>query len=216
MTLEYMILKKWNVTRKSRAYKYAALGLHVVPLHTIVNGCCSCDAASDCAHPGKHPRTPNGVKDATTVRKTIKGWWNRWPDANIGIATGRSSDIFVLDVDGEDGKAGLEKLKAKHGSLPNTVTIKTGKGRHLYFRCNGARVGNSVGKLGEGIDVRGDGGYVVAAGSIHVSGVDYRFVDGRGLHELEIASAPDWLLKLVRKGSADGIEADKLEIDPIP
>jgi putative DNA primase/helicase len=204
--LEKYIVKKSNITWKSRALKYAALGLHVHPLHTIVDGHCSCDAGSDCAHPGKHPRTPNGVKDATIDRKTIKAWWNRWPDANIGIATGRMSDIFVLDVDGDVGKASRKELKAKHGRLPKTVTVRTGRGRHLYFRCDGARVGNSVGKLGNGIDVRGDGGYIVAAGSVHVSGTNYRFVDRRGLDEITVASAPDWLLGLVRKDSSAGTE----------
>ena len=176
-----------------------------------MDGHCSCDAGSACTHPGKHPRTPNGVKDATIDRKTIKAWWNRWPDANIGIATGRVSDIFVLDVDGGVGKASLKELKAKHGRLPKTVTVKTGRGRHLYFRRDGARVGNSVGKVGKGIDVRGDGGYIVAAGSVHVSGANYRFVDGRGLDEIKVASAPDWLLGLVRKDSSAGTETKNVE-----
>jgi putative DNA primase/helicase len=203
-------------TQKSRAVQYAALGLHVHPLHTIVDGHCSCKDGSDCAHPGKHPRTPNGVKDATIDRKTIKAWWNRWPDANIGIATGRVSDIFVLDVDGDVGKASLKELKAKHGSLPKTVTVKTGRGRHLYFRRDGARVGNSVGKAGKGIDVRGDGGYIVAAGSVHASGADYRFVDGRGLDEIKVAFAPDWLLGLVRKESSAGTETKNAVLCAIP
>ena len=69
--------------------------------------------------------------------------------------------IFVLDVDGDVGNANLEAVQAKHGHLPKTITVKTGNGRHYYFRCDGARVGNSVGRLGKGIDVRGDGGYVV-------------------------------------------------------
>jgi putative DNA primase/helicase len=171
--LESIVLKKRKIFNKSQALKYGGIGLHVIPLHTIADGHCSCTAGLDCAHPGKHPRTPNGVKDATTDRKTIKAWWNRWPDANIGIATGRWSNIFVLDVDGDVGKTSLKELKAKHGRLPKTVTVRTGKGRHLYFRCGDARVGNSVGHLGKSIDVRGDGGYVVAAGSIHVSGAKF-------------------------------------------
>ena len=181
-----------------------------------MDGHCSCDAGTNCKHPGKHPRTSNGVKDATTDRKTIKAWWNRWPDANIGIATGRVSDIFVLDIDGDVGKTSLKELKAKHGRLPKTVTVKTGRGRHRYFRRDGARVGNSVGKLGNEIDIRGDGGYIVAAGSVHVSGADYRFADGRGLEEIKVASAPDWLLDLVRKDSSAGIETKKVNHCSIP
>ena len=200
-------------TRKSRALKYAGLGLHVVPLHTIADGHCSCASGPDCKHPGKHPRTPKGVKDATIRRKTIKAWWNKWPDANIGIATGARSGIFVLDVDGAVGKASLKVLQAEHEQLPKTVTVETGKGRHLYFRCDGARVGNSVGKLGEGIDVRGDGGYVVGAGSIHVSGSTYTFVDERGPDEIEVAQAPQWLLDLV---TAEAQASEAVEVPTIP
>ena len=169
-----------------------------------------------CNHPGKHPRTPNGVKDATADRTIIKAWWKRWPDANIGIATGPMSGIFVLDVDGDVGKASLAELQAEHGRLPKTVTVKTGKGRHRYFRCDGARVGNTAGRLGKGIDVRGDGGYVVAAGSVHVSGALYRFVDGRGLDEIEIAPAPNWLLDLVTAKGAATDEPVAVEIPPVP
>jgi putative DNA primase/helicase len=167
------------------ALRYARRGWPVLPLHTAEDGQCSCAAGQSCAHPGKHPRTPNGVKDATNNRTIIKEWWNRWPDANVGIATGQPSGIFVLDVDGEVGRANRKKLQEEHGPLPKTVTVKTGKGRHRYFRCDGARVGNSAGRLGKGIDVRGEGGYVVAAGSVHASGVPYRFVEGRGLDEIE-------------------------------
>ena len=211
--MENAPLKKSSATRKSQALKYAGLGLRVVPLHTIADGHCSCVSGPDCKHPGKHPRTPNGVKDATTKRKTIKAWWNKWPHANIGIATGARSGIFVLDVDGAIGKASLKVLQAEHEQLPRTVTVKTGEGRHLYFRCDGARIGNSVGKLGEGIDVRGDGGYVVAAGSIHVSGSTYTFVDERGPDEIQVAQAPKWLLNLV---TAKDVASEATELPTIP
>ena len=207
---------KKNISRKGRALKYAKLGLHVIPLHAIADGHCSCGSGVDCQRSGKHPRTSNGIKDATADRRTIKAWWNRWPDANIGIATGRSSDMFVIDVDGDVGKASLERLQTEHGRLRKTVMVRTGRGRHRYFRCDGARVGNYVGKLGKGIDVRGDGGYVVAAGSIHVSGAEYRFVDQRGLDDIEIASAPEWLLGLVRKDSSNRTETEEANIDSIP
>ena len=208
---------KKKPTKLSRALRYASNGLAVLPLHTIRGGRCDCSLAAKCDHPGKHPRTPNGVKDASTDRKTIKSWWNSWPDANIGIATGRPSNIFVLDVDGDIGKASLKVLKAKHGHLPKTVTVRTGKGRHLYFRCDSARVRNSVGRLGEGIDVRGDGGYVVAGGSVHVSGVEYEFFHQRGLDEIGIAASPDWLLGLVHKDLSNRIETtEAANIDPIP
>jgi putative DNA primase/helicase len=144
---------------KRQALRCAAQGWRVLPLHRAENGNCACARGEACPHPGKHPRTRHGVKNATTNRKRIRAWWEKWPKANVGIATGRLSGIFVLDVDGKVGEASLEELQHRHGRHPKTVTVKTGKGRHLYFRCDGARVKNSAGRLGKGIDVRGEGGY---------------------------------------------------------
>ena len=205
-----------TISQRKKALRYARRGWPVLPLYAVNDGRCECAAGQSCAHPGKHPRTLNGVKDATTDPTVIKAWWERWPDANIGIATGWSSGFFVVDVDGDIGKASLKELQAKHGRLKRTVTVQTGKGRHRYFRCEGARVGNSAGRLGKGIDVRGDGGYVVAAGSVHNSGAHYRFVDGRGLDEIEIAPAPTWLLDLVTAEGAASDEPVAIEIPTVP
>ena len=120
----------------------------------------------------------------------------------------------MLDVDGKVGRANLKKLQEEHGRLPKTVTVKTGKGRHLYFRCADVRVSNSAGRIGKGIDVRGDGGYVVAAGSIPDLGVPYRFVDGRGLDEIEVAKAPKRLLDLVTAKGVASDEPRKIPRDP--
>jgi putative DNA primase/helicase len=106
---------------KALAPKFAARGWAVLILHTIRDGHCSCTDGPDCAHPGKHPLPPHGVKDATNSKTEIEAWRNKWPDANIGIATGDRSGIFVLDVDGEIGKASLRALKAQHGPLPKTL-----------------------------------------------------------------------------------------------
>jgi putative DNA primase/helicase len=200
-----------TISQRRRALRYAHRGWRVLPLYTVSDGKCSCPLGQSCGHPGKHPRTPNGVKGATTDPTVIKAWFNKWPDANIGIATGRRSGILVLDVDGDVGKESLKELQAEHGCLPKTVTVKTGKGRHRYFLCGDDWVKNSVGKLGKGIDVRGDSGYVVAPGSIHVSGTHYRFVDGRGLDEIKIARAPRWLLGLV---TAEAVASE--EVEPLP
>ena len=204
--------KGQSTSAKKQALDFARRGWRVLPLYTIKDGVCTCAKGEACIHPGKHPRTPKGVKDATIRRKTIKAWWNKWPDANIGIATGARSAIFVLDVDGAVGKASLKVLQADHEQLPKTVSVETGKGRHLYFR-DGTRVGNSVGRLGEGIDVRGDGGYVVGAGSIHVSGSTYTFVDERAPDEIEVALAPQWLLDLI---TAEAQASQAVEVRTIP
>jgi putative DNA primase/helicase len=121
-----------TTSRRNQALRFARHGWRVLPLYATSDGKCECAAEQSCKHAGKHPRTRNGVKDATTDRTIIKAWWRRWPDANIGIATGPTSGIFVLDVDGNAGKASLAELQAEHGRLPKTVTVKTGKGRHLF------------------------------------------------------------------------------------
>jgi putative DNA primase/helicase len=121
-----------------------------------------CGNAKDCS-PGKHPignLAPRGVLDATDDLGVINRWWTQVPDANIGFATGKVSDVVVLDADGPIGEETLAKIERKHGSLPPTVQVKTGKGRHLYFRYPGnvTKV-KSVARKKLGLDVRADGGY---------------------------------------------------------
>jgi len=84
------------------ALDYVERGWFVVPLHSPAKGGCSC-GRSDCASPGKHPRTAHGLKDASREPAKVREWWQRWPDANIGVLTGPESGIIVLDVDGEPG-----------------------------------------------------------------------------------------------------------------
>lgn len=145
---------------------------------------------------GKTPIYKGGVHNATADIKEIKRVFRQRPDANYGIATGKASDLLVLDIDGAKGKKSLHKLVAEHGKLPRTVKVKTGKGLHYYFRPGTKRVRNSASTLSPGIDIRGDGGYVVGPGSIHESGATYRFVAGRSVGTFKIAKAPRWLLKL--------------------
>jgi hypothetical protein len=124
----------------------------------------------------KLPATQHGYKDASNDPAVIRAWWRRMPDANIGIATGKASGVIVLDVDAQHG--GLEtlaRLEDENGRLPDAPTVRTGNGGlHIYFRDPG-ELRNSTGLVGPGIDVRGDGGYVVAAGSIHENGTVYRW-----------------------------------------
>src|SRR5262249_56754468 len=101
------------------------------------------------------------------VVERISRWWEALPDLSIGIATGTVSGIFVLDIDGEDGEGSLLKLEGEHGALPPTVEVITGKGRHCYFRTGKRKISNSVGQLGVGLDVRGDGGDVFGAPPVH-------------------------------------------------
>jgi hypothetical protein len=149
-----------------------------------------------CVERGKEPAIADNLRRATTNSFTIAGWW-RDRDFNIGIATGPGSGIFVVDVDNDEGEALLRKLEVEHGELlPQTVEVITGKGRHLYFRWpTGCDIRNKQNTpLMPGIDVRGEGGYVLAPPSVHPCGRTYQWsVDGAQ----EFANAPAWLIDLV-------------------
>jgi len=180
-----------------QALAYAARGWRILPCHSIKDGACTCKTEGTCTSPGKHPRTEHGLKDATTDGDTIKRWWTRWPGANIGILTGSASGFFVLDVDPpHGGDESLSALEAEHGKLPDTAEVKTGGGgRHLLFLDAGTGLRNTAG-FKPGLDIRGAGGYIVAAPSNHISGGSYQWLrppDNNGA----IMPAPDWLLKLL-------------------
>jgi Bifunctional DNA primase/polymerase, N-terminal/Primase C terminal 1 (PriCT-1) len=188
-----------NDDLRQAALYYAKRGWAVIPLHTPqgVGRGCSC-GKMDCTAVGKHPRTKNGLHDASIDPREVQELWTRWPDANIGIATGREFDLMVLDLDNKNGKRGYESLAAlefNYGSLPATLTATTGCGEHLFFCHRGAPVKSSVGKLGDGVDVRAEGGYVVAAPSLHASGKQYAWT-GDPEHT-PLADVPGWLLNLM-------------------
>jgi len=155
-----------------------------------------------CSPGGKTPATAHGLKDATIDPAAMARWWAKG-DYNIGIATGRVSGFFVVDVDGHDGEAALRSLERENGALPQTVEVITGGGgRHLYFSMPSTAIANSVGKIAPHIDVRGDGGYVLAPPSVHPSGRRYAWSVDSGS---KIAEAPAWLLaKIVDYSTSNG------------
>ena len=134
---------------------------------------------------------------------SIRRWWARWPLANPAIATGEMSGVWALDPDkhdGRDGLATLAGLERQYGKLPRTPVQRTGSGgEHRLFRMNGVDVRNSAGKLGPGIDVRGNGGYIVLPPSVHPSGGIYEWLDDAHPADVEPADAPDWLYGLLQK-----------------
>lgn len=172
------------------ALRYADLGWRVLPLHNPTGAGCSC-GDENCSSPGKHPRTRNGVNDASTDHKTIESWWQRWPDANIGIATGKHSGLVVLDVDTES--AG--EIIKKKGISP-TVQSHTGKGVHHYFKHPGTHIANKINAT-FGFDIKADGGYVLAPPSLHPSGKTYSWADWLDPWEAEIEKMPEWLLDYI-------------------
>ena len=132
-------------------------------------------AVFPCRPQDKRPATANGLKDATTDLDIIRQWWRQEPQFNLAIATGAVSGIFVVDIDGLDAEVELRRLEAEHGGFPSTVEAITARGRHVYFRSPETPVRNSASKIAPGIDVRGDGGYVLAPPSIHPSGRRYEW-----------------------------------------
>lgn len=128
----------------------------------------------------KKPMTPHGCKDAKKNIGAVRAWWRKWPDASVGVATGSVSGIIVidLDIDEEKGVDGYQSLKAwerVHGELPETVSSITGRGgMHLYYAYDGDDIRNRTAIL-EGVDVRGEGGYVVAPPSYHPNGTQYQW-----------------------------------------
>lgn len=145
------------------AVKYASMGFAVLPLKPR----------------GKEPNIAHGVKDATADVEQVRAWWARHPNDNIGIAMGAASGGLVaidIDVDEDAGKDGYDTLRTwenAHGELPETATSITGRGGyHMLYRMAG--VGNSVGR-DTAVDIRSDGGFIVAPPSVHPNGVAYQW-----------------------------------------
>jgi hypothetical protein len=156
------------------ALEYAARGWAVMPCHWTQNGLCSC-GAPDCGSPGKHPRPRRGSHDATTSDVQIAGWWRDiWPRANIGIATGSVSGLYVIDLDGPEAVAEWATLEPI--TDPPTLQADTGGGgRHIYYQQGAVKRPNTAKRIGRRIDSRGEGGYVLAPESNHRSGGTYRW-----------------------------------------
>lgn len=148
-----------------------------------------------CEPGAKRPLTRNGHWDATTDARVIERWWKGWPSANVGVPTGKKSGVVVLDVDVDDG--GLEslaKLERAGAPTPKTARARTGGGGiHVFFRYpRGTEIRNSAGLLGAGLDVRGEGGYVVVPPSRTLD--PYVWVDSSPLAEAS------WLIERLTEG----------------
>lgn len=180
------------------ALRYAKAGLKVLPLYEGRERC-AC-GRSDCHSAGKHPRTKHGVREASNDRGVVEQWWRQWPQANIGIATGHK--VCVLDVDSDKGGwESLEWMKAVYGDFgPTWKCITGGGGRHFFFQMPNEDLKNAV-KIWKrpGLDFRGTGGYVVAAGSESPKGA-YRWMEGFAPWQVPLAKLPSYLLNELRHG----------------
>jgi hypothetical protein len=150
----------------------------------------------------KIPLVREWPKAATSAPARLEAWAAQFPRCNWALATGPASGVFVLDVDGEQGEDALLAHHRQGQSQPGTLTVSTGRGKHLYFRWpEGLTIRNSAGKLGRGLDIRGEGGFVVIPPSVHPSGTEYAYFDP----DVPVSDAPAWLLALVAQPSHTGI-----------
>jgi hypothetical protein len=138
---------------REAALMYARARLPIIP----------CDAR------GKRPLTPHGVNDASTNPSVITGWWDAWPQANLAIALTRNLVVVDVDVWGEFDRF----LRSRSLFLPPTASVRTGKGRHLYFCLPPSVTAPNLVRCFPGADLRSFGGYVLAPPSIHPSGARY-------------------------------------------
>ncbi|MBI4185379.1 MAG: bifunctional DNA primase/polymerase [Proteobacteria bacterium] len=171
---------------REAAIRYARLGLSVVPLKAR----------------GKAPLVRwEDFQHRRASEAEVAAWFSRWPGANVGLVTGAVSGLVVLDVDPRHGGAeSLAEWERRHGPLPDTVAATSGGGgRHHYFAAPHLGVRSHVG-LAPGIDLRGEGGLVVAPPSIHPSGRHYAWVVERALGEAALAPLPAWLEAMARSG----------------
>ena len=168
------------------ALEYQREGRRVIPLFEVhEDGRCACKKGAGCESAGKHPRVEWAGID-TADEAAVRKWWQRWPEANIGVLTG--GNLAVLDVDPRsDGDKALAELEAKHGPLPETAEVATGgNGSHRYYAVP---EGTPSRTLASGLELKAEGGLVVAPPSIHASGREYVWLD-----RSPPAPGPEWLL----------------------
>lgn len=198
-----------NPSMLDQALALANQGFRIFPVHSVADGICTCNQGEKCSAKGKHPHITSWHFLATTNQEEIRKWWRQFRNANIGIATGSfmslKKSFLVLDIDPKNGGAeSLAALEKEFGKLPETLTARTGSGgKHIFLKIAPFSMGivrniqNSE-KIGKGIDIRGDGGFVVAAGSIHKSGNRYEWID----ENAEMAEMPEWLIKKIKAENA--------------
>ena len=220
--------KKTPIQR--HALELACHGFYPIPVAGIVTNKdtgereCSCqnyrrfvakrdglENAEICGAPGKHPTTKNwpnrASRDPDKIMDLFAPEYNFRRGSvekgiNIGIVTGPETGVLVLDVDGPEGYANLEKLEAEHGPLPASNRVITGSGGvHVYFLSpDGLTIKNSMSKIASKIDFRGVHGQVLAPPSKHKSGGSYQWEEGHSPSDRSLDDMPEWLIPLAIEG----------------
>lgn len=172
---EEALLKGRDPSPLEAALNYRNRGWSVVAVHGVRNGRCTCSKGARCSSPGKHPiGSWKEYQQRHASEEEVRSWFRKHPHANVGIVTGEISGLVVLDI---DGKEGLENLAALNFEIPETFMVETGGGgQHHYFAYPPGGLSNSASKIAPKVDIRADGGFVVAPPSMHVSGRRYEWV----------------------------------------
>lgn len=186
---------------REAALQCAAAGLRVHPLYQVDERLiCSCWRGGECPEKqrGKHPRLGGWQTHASADERQVDQWWTEWPGAGIGVATGAASRVWVLDCDGEEALAWYKEQSRRHG-VTRTIGVRTGRGRHFWwvYPSEGVTIRNAQG-IAPGVDVRGEGGYVIAPPTRHRSGPRYEWLRTGAYVEAPV-EAPAWLLELVKE-----------------
>jgi RecA-family ATPase len=198
----------------AHALDYAERGWHVFPCWPGDKSPC---VGNDKDERGRPVPKTGGLYKATTDEAQITTWWRRWPSAMIGVRMGEASGVWAIDPDAPkdetrpDGRAAWARLTAQYGNVFTHAHLTPGGGQHILFKWDASRpIGNKEGMLkGTGINVRGEGGYVIAPPSINSEGRSYQVVEP--LDHFRFADAPDWLYDLVLKPSISEQAAAKVE-----
>jgi len=172
---------------------YASIGFPIIPIYEVTtNELCACNNET-CPSIGKHPRIKNGLNAASNNALIIQQWWSQWPKANIGLITGHQSGTLVLDVDVKNGGIdSLHLLEAQYGLIEGWRARSGGNGFHFYFELpKNLQIRNKVNIL-PGIDIRAEGGYIIAPPSRHHSGATYQWESSIEHNKI----VPNWLEQL--------------------
>lgn len=173
-------------------------GFAIFPVHFITKtGVCSCSKKKSCSSQAKHPMTKKGFKDASKSLKQVERWWKVYPNANIGIRTGKESKIIVIDTDlSHNGVESFQKLCLEHPleDIDTLIANSGGGGKHYYFKMPEGKFKFKK-EIAPGIDIKAEGGCITAPPSIHKSGKRYEWFD----QSKKIKEAPKWLIDLIIK-----------------